>query len=196
MVVLRERAPVSLLLAVACIALALLPDDVQGLLAFERHAILSGEVWRLWSAHLVHFSWKHALADGVVLFSMARLAEQEFGSRRLAVTLAIAAPLISLVLLGLVPALIEYRGASAIAVLVGVIAAAALWRDERWHAFVILAASTYVLKTVMDALCPDAASAILAAGVSVSWQAHTCGAITGAVAVLVLGGDTAGQRRL
>jgi membrane associated rhomboid family serine protease len=71
-----------------------------------------------------------------------------------------------------------------------------LWRDERWHAFVILAASTYVLKTLMDALSADAPSAILPVGVSVSWQAHACGAIAGAVAVFVLGGHTAGQRRL
>jgi membrane associated rhomboid family serine protease len=127
---------------------------------------------------------------------MARLAEHEFGSRRLACTLACAAPIISLVLLGFVPALVEYRGASAIAVLVGVIAAAAVWRDERWHAFVILAASAYVLKTVMDALSADAPSAVLPAGVSVTWQAHACGAIMGAVAVFVLGRHAAWQRRL
>jgi rhomboid family GlyGly-CTERM serine protease len=192
----RERSPVSLLLAVACIALALVPAGVQGMLAYDRHAILSGEIWRLWSGHLVHFSWKHALADGIVLCAMARLAEQEFGSRRLACTLAVTAPVISLVLLAFVPALFEYRGASALAVLVGVIAAAALWRDERWHAFVILAASTYVLKTIMDALSADPVSTVLPAGVSVSWQAHACGAIAGAVAVFVLGGHAAGQRRL
>jgi rhomboid family GlyGly-CTERM serine protease len=187
---------VSLLLAAACIALALVPEHLQRLLAYDRDAILAGEAWRLWTGHLVHFSWKHALADGIVLFSMARLAEQEFGARRLACTIAVASPVISLVLLGFVPELLEYRGASAIAVLVGVIAAAALWRDERWHAFVILAASTYVLKTLMDALSADAPSAILPAGVSVSWQAHACGAIAGAVAVFVLGGRTAGQRGL
>jgi rhomboid family GlyGly-CTERM serine protease len=190
----RERTPVSLLLALACIGLAFVPTGFQGLLAYDRHALLAGEGWRLWTGHLVHFSWKHALADGIVLAAMARLAEQEFGSRRLACTLAVAAPVISLVMLLFVPALYEYRGASAIAVVVGVVAAAALWRDERWHAFVILAASAYVLKTIMDALSADVASSILPAGVNVMWQAHACGAIAGAVAVFVLGGHAAGQR--
>jgi rhomboid family GlyGly-CTERM serine protease len=190
----RERTPLSLLLALACVGLAFVPAGVQSLLAYDRHALLTGEVWRLWTGHLVHFSWKHALADGIVLAAMARLAEQEFGSRRLACTLAVAAPVISLVMLLFVPALYEYRGASAIAVVVGVVAAAALWRDERWHAFVILAASAYVLKTIMDALSADVGSSILPAGVNGMWQAHACGAIAGAVAVFVLGGHGAGQR--
>jgi rhomboid family GlyGly-CTERM serine protease len=189
-----ERSPVSLLLAVACFGLAFAPSTVLGMLAYDSNAILAGETWRLWTGHLVHFSWKHALADGVVLAAMAGLAEQEFGSRRLALTLAAAAPVISLVLLAFVPALYEYRGASAIAVVVGVVAAAALWRDERWHAFIILAASAYVLKTMMDALMAEPESAILPAGVSVSWQAHACGAIVGAVAVFVLGGHGTRQR--
>ena len=192
----RDHAPVSLLLAFACVALALLPGSEQALLAYDRHAILAGQAWRLWTGHLVHFSWRHAFADGLVLAAMARLCEQEFGSRRLAYAMATAAPLISLALLAFVPGLTEYRGASAIAVLVGVIAAASLWRDERWHAFVVLAASAYVLKSIMDVLYGDAASAILPAGVSVSWQAHVCGAIAGVVSVLALGGYRAARRRL
>lgn len=139
---------------------------------------------------------KRGLADGMVLAAMASLPEQEFGCRRLAYALAAATPLISLALLAFVPALIEYRGASAMAVLVGVVAAAFLWRDERWHAFVILAVSTYVLKTIMDMVSGDATSGILPAGVSVLWQAHVCGAIAGVAAVTVLGGHGATCRRL
>ena len=53
------------------------PASVLGTLAYKSDAILAGETWRLWTGHLVHFSWKHALADGIVLTAMARLAEQE-----------------------------------------------------------------------------------------------------------------------
>lgn len=182
-----KRAPVSLLLAFACIALAFAPETAQRLLAYDRSAILAGEAWRLWTGHLVHFSHMHALVDGIVLYAMASLAEREFGSRSLACALALAALAISLVLLAFVPSLFEYRGASALAVLVAVMAVTSVWNDERSHAFVMLIAAAYVLKTLVDALSASPSSSILPDGVNVAWQAHVCGAIAGALAVLFLG---------
>lgn len=183
----NKRAPVSLLLAIACIALTLIPETVQQVLAYDRNAILAGEVWRLWTGHLVHFSHTHALVDGIVLYVMASLAEREFGSRSLACALALAALVISLVLLAFVPSLQEYRGASGIAVLVAVMAVTTVWHDERNHAFVMLIAAAYALKTLVDALSLAPSSTVLPLGVNVAWQAHVCGAIAGVLAVLFLG---------
>jgi rhomboid family GlyGly-CTERM serine protease len=182
-----KSTPVSLLLAIACIGLTLLPEAAQALLAYDRHAILAGQVWRLWTGHLVHFSHTHALVDGVVLYAMASLAEREFGSRSLACAVALAALVISLVLLAFVPSMLEYRGSSGIAVLVAVMAVTSVWNDERNHAFVMLVAAAYTLKTLVDSLSLVSTSSVLPLGVSVAWQAHVCGAIAGAVAVCFLG---------
>ncbi len=184
---LNKRTPVSLLLAIACIALALIPESAQQLLAYDRHAIFAGEIWRLWTGHLVHFSHTHALIDGIVLYAMSSLAEREFGSRSLLGALALAALVISLVLLAFVPSLLEYRGSSGIAVLVAVMAVTAVWHDERNHAIVMLVAAAYTLKTLVDSLSLAPTSTVLPLGVSVAWQAHVCGAIAGAAAVCFLG---------
>ncbi|WP_243302488.1 rhombosortase [Geothrix oryzisoli] len=71
------------------------------------------EPWRLWTGHLVHFGWEHALANAVALAVPWLLAER--GDRgRLALPLLLIAPLLSLLLL---PTLggAEYRGASGLA---------------------------------------------------------------------------------
>lgn len=183
----NKPAPVSLLLAIACIGLSFIPDAAQQLLAYDRNAIFAGELWRLWTGHLVHFSHTHALIDGIVLYAMASLAEQAFGSRSLAWAVALAALVISLVLLAFVPALLEYRGASGIAVLVAVMAFSSVWYDERSHAFVMLIAAAYALKTLVDSLSLAPSSTVLPLGVNVAWQAHVCGAVVGAVTVLFLG---------
>jgi rhomboid family GlyGly-CTERM serine protease len=35
-------------------------------LVYHRGAISDGELWRLWTGHLVHFGWPHYLADGAL----------------------------------------------------------------------------------------------------------------------------------
>lgn len=71
------------------------------------------EPWRLWSGHLVHFGWAHAVANVVALTVPLLLACRRDRLRLILVTLLLA-PLLSLVLL---PALggDEYRGASGLA---------------------------------------------------------------------------------
>ncbi len=71
------------------------------------------EPWRLWTCHLAHFSWDHALANALALAVPLVLAPQRQRFRLLGVAL-IAAPLLSLLLLaGLEHG--QYRGASGLA---------------------------------------------------------------------------------
>jgi len=71
------------------------------------------EPWRLWTGHLVHFGWEHALANTCALLVPALLVPREERRRLLAVAV-LAAPLLSLLLLaGLGQD--EYRGASGLA---------------------------------------------------------------------------------
>ncbi|GLH73231.1 hypothetical protein GETHLI_17330 [Geothrix limicola] len=71
------------------------------------------EPWRLWTAHLVHFGWDHALANLMALAVPALLVRRQERLRLLAAALLIA-PLLSLALLpGLGGG--QYRGASGLA---------------------------------------------------------------------------------
>jgi rhomboid family GlyGly-CTERM serine protease len=71
------------------------------------------EPWRLWTCHLAHFGWEHALANLVALAVPALLVRREDRGRFL-LALLLVAPLLSLLLLpGLGQG--QYRGASGLA---------------------------------------------------------------------------------
>ncbi|WP_243322396.1 rhomboid family intramembrane serine protease [Geothrix sp. SG200] len=71
------------------------------------------EPWRLWTGHLVHFGWEHALANAVAL-AVPWILVAPRDRRRLALGTLILPPLLSVLLL---PSLGggEYRGASGLA---------------------------------------------------------------------------------
>lgn len=78
--------------------------------AFALTAEALREPWRLWTGHLVHFGWEHALANAIALAVPWILAERG-DRRRLALSMVLIPPLLSLLLM---PSLAgaEYRGAS------------------------------------------------------------------------------------
>lgn len=53
----------SVAVAIVIAASALLPEQAQLALRYDRAAVVAGEWWRLASAHLVHLGWRHALAN-------------------------------------------------------------------------------------------------------------------------------------
>jgi len=71
------------------------------------------EPWRLWTGHLVHYGWAHALANALALVVPTLLVQGRDRIQLLGVVL-LAAPLLSLLLLA-DPALGQYRGASGLA---------------------------------------------------------------------------------
>lgn len=167
--------------------------DWSSLLEFDRSAILGGEVWRLWTGHLVHYSAQHALIDLATALVAAIIAAQSFGARRVLAALALGAPFISLGLLLAAPQCLYYRGASGLAVLLAVMAGAGLWRradDTR-------AAGPRLVQPVLGVLAAALAAKIgaeaiglspgwsdLPGDVVVAWQAHLLGAVAGAAAVV------------
>jgi membrane associated rhomboid family serine protease len=123
-----RRAPLTAAVGVTCLLLAWAGEPISAGLAWERAAILHGELWRLLSGHLVHYSVSHAGADALVLLAMGLVAEPAVGSRRFAIMLGGGAALVSLGLLALAPALHEYRGASALAVQTAVLGGVLAWQ--------------------------------------------------------------------
>lgn len=183
----REAPLLSGALALACVTLAYAPAALADHLEFERHAIFSGEIWRLWSAHLVHFSTPHALGDAAVLFVLGALLEKEIGPRRLGGAMALGALFISSGLLFWAPDMAHYRGASGLAMMAAALAGAQLWaNDARAPRRVALAALGLglVVKTAGDALGWSGGWSNLPAGVALAWQAHALGAACGALMTL------------
>jgi rhomboid family GlyGly-CTERM serine protease len=182
-----KGAPVTLALAGACVLGAIAGEAAAPALAWERSAILHGEIWRLWSGHLVHWSLSHGAADALALLAAGMLAEPIVGSRRFAAILAGGALLISLGLLAFVPALDEYRGASGLAMLVAVLAGVLVWRRQpraRWPIGAL--ALALAAKMLWDAGGHALTLAGLPAGVDVSWQAHAIGGLLGACAAAAM----------
>ena len=154
------------------------------LLEFDRHALLAGEIWRLWSAHLVHYSWQQALVDGAVVLVAGLVSARAHGMRYVLAALTAGAPFISIGLLLAAPDCLYYRGASGLAVMLAVMAGAALWPRAGNLSRMVLAlmALSLAAKIAAEALLLAHGWSDLPADVVISWQAHLLGALAGAVA--------------
>jgi rhomboid family GlyGly-CTERM serine protease len=178
---------VSLLLPIlVCLALSVTPDAFAAHLVYDREAILNGEVWRLWTAHLVHFSFQHAASDALVLLAATTLAQRLASPRMVCCTLAIGAPAISLGLLLAVPDMTEYRGASGLAVMMSVLCAGLLWptASHRIRLLLAVAGCGLAARLIADATGIAINLAGLPPGVAVAWQAHAFGACCAVAAIL------------
>lgn len=172
----RDWPRASIGLALACLVLPALPATAVAALAWEPEAIRAGQWWRLWSGHLVHFGFQHALIDAIVLYAGASLLERELGTRCLLRQLLLAAPLVSLALFS-VPGLVEYRGASGLAATTTLAAGIALWPlAGRWRPALLAGGLGWAGFSVMQLVQPGWSAAGLPAGVAVAWQAHLFGA--------------------
>lgn len=182
---------VTLALAAVCCAVAWVPEWTAAGLAYDRHALQGGQLWRAWTGHLVHFGWPHALADGMVLLVAMTIVAHFKGWRVTALTWLAGAPLVSLGLLASVPELQVYRGASGMATMMGTAAACMLWRAEpSSRGMIALLATGVTTKLLLDANGAMLAYTTLPEDVRVVWQAHALGAILG----VAFAGATVGRK--
>jgi rhomboid family GlyGly-CTERM serine protease len=179
-----KQAAAPALLAAFCLMLTLAPQSLIAHLEFDRHAILGGEFWRLWSGHLVHYSLQHASVDAAVLLLAGVMAARAAGGRRLWAALALGAPLISAGLLLIAPGLWYYRGASALGVMLTVLAGALLWAGagRRLRAALALLALALTAKIAAEALGLAQGWSDLPRDVGIVWQAHLMGVAAGLAA--------------
>ena len=91
-------------------------------------AAAHGEVWRLWTGHLVHYDFRHFLTNAIAIVVPIALIDPR-SRRSILLSMTILAPMISLALLGCAH-FDEYRGASALALAVWVASALALLRKQ------------------------------------------------------------------
>ena len=176
----RDWPWATLVVVVACVLLAVAPAALIERLSGNRSAILQGEFWRLWSGHVVHFSLRHALIDSATLLVISGIAEAEFGSRRVALLLLVGAPLMSIGMMFATPELIDYRGASAIAVMLATAVGVSWWRSRAASRCVLgVLALGLLAKIGCDAVGMSLTLAELPDAVRVAWQGHLLGAVLG-----------------
>jgi rhomboid family GlyGly-CTERM serine protease len=108
-----EQLPVISLIvsAAACLVTALPP--AADWLQYDRSAIAGGELWRLVTCHLTHWSFEHLFWDAMALLFLGFVIEQD-KRRRLLTCIALSAVLIPLVVHACMPELSTYRGLSGI----------------------------------------------------------------------------------
>ena len=180
----RDRPSIALaLLAAISALLAFAPDALQSALAYDRAALQSGELWRLWTSHLVHVDGLHALS-GVA--SMAALAWWWRGRPGPNVTcLLVAAPILSAGLYGVAPLMSHYRGLSGL--LFCLLTCALLQPGAERARLSAVArhalAGALLLKLGWDAFQWATASPIVDGGAEsvVAVEAHVLGALLGVV---------------
>ena len=108
---LLTAAPLTCCLSLAAIVIGLWPSLGQSL-QLERSAVAAGQWWRLFTAHLTHWSGEHLFWDLVMFVLLGMIAERR--SRvAYAVCLTVAAVAISLGMLWTSP--LSYRGLSGLA---------------------------------------------------------------------------------
>jgi membrane associated rhomboid family serine protease len=102
-------------------------------------AAFAREWWQLWTCHLVHWDVRHFALNAIAVTPPLVIARHRLRMRDAVVWSALAAPLLSLVLIahGLRG---EYRGASGLVVAVWVTAAMTLIRDRDRFGVVLLVA--------------------------------------------------------
>jgi len=110
-------------------------------LLYDRTAILRGEAWRFVTGHWVHYSWAHLWGNAAVIAVAGCWAERR-GSSGVVRLLAFASLAIGGALWVFEPGILQFAGASGLAVALTVYAAARAWQDggrSRWAGGVVLA---------------------------------------------------------
>lgn len=169
-------APVTLAIVAAAAAAYLCPP-VAAALVYDRSAILGGEIWRLVTGPLAHFSGGHLFFNALVFAAAGHLAERR--RPRLFARLCLASSLAaSLFLFCLSPGIEVFGGLSGIATMAVVFLAvdeirAGSRSSLLWSAVLALTAGKIILETALG-------SPLFAAveGVVLVPSAHITGALT------------------
>ncbi len=159
----------------------LLPSD---LLEYDRARMAAGEVWRLVTGQLVHWTPRMAAFDVGMVLGLGIWLELR-GDRRLLITsLALGAGLTALAVHALSPDLLLYRGGSGVASALFVLAAVrAADTPEPWpRILAIAAAALFLSKAAFESLAGQTLFAgPLPTGVHVTPLVHLLGGIGGLV---------------
>jgi rhomboid family GlyGly-CTERM serine protease len=173
------------LIALVLVGFMLGGEPAAVALRYERSAVLSGEVWRLLTAHLVHADWKHLAWNVAGLALVFALFAGEYSRRDWLLVMLASTAAIDLGFLLLEPDLAWYVGLSG--VLHGLMAAGLIaWLRERRDPLTIGVAVIFVGKLAWEHLRGAVPFTAETLAVPVIHEAHTYGAIGGALCAVAL----------
>lgn len=181
----KIRLPwLTVAIAVTAVALHLLPSTAAWL-QFDRTALAHGELWRLFTAHLVHFGGNH-LAWDVAVFAALGFACERQSRTRCALALAFAAATITPAVWFAQPHFTFYRGLSGLdCALFGLLAASLLRpRQPPATALGLLSLAGFAAKCLFEL---TTAHTVFAAGTGYSPVplAHLVGLLAGCLAAFI-----------
>ncbi len=178
---------VSDALAVICLAIALVPGSAETL-QYDRGRVTDGEVWRLLSGQMVHWTARMALADLGVLLGLGAWLEARGERRGVVLALIFGAAFTALAVHALSPDLLVYRGSSGLASALFVLAALVVARSPGRgpRALALLAVALFLAKAGWESLTGQALFAgPLAPGVRVVPLVHLLGGLAGAAGAAI-----------
>lgn len=136
-----KRLPWTHLVLVSFAALLVAIPPWRDLFVYDRAAIAAGQLWRLWTGHIVHFGWPHGFADGslfVLLGWYLQRTQRKFSYWSLVLLPAV----VSLSLFWFDPAMGVYGGLSGVNVGLLVYLACRGWQrdlfDWFWPAILLI----------------------------------------------------------
>ncbi len=109
-----KRLPILTLSIVLISMVSFFSSEIASVLIFDRQAILRGEIWRLFSSHLVHFTRTH-LVYNLFAFGIAGWIVERKSSSLLLFLYICMAPVMGMALLVFKPGMLFYGGLSGIA---------------------------------------------------------------------------------
>ena len=176
-------------LVALCAAASLVPAAA---LEYDRARVATGEVWRLLTGQLVHWTPRMAIFDLGMLLGLGTWLEVRGDRRLVAAALALGGGLTALAVHALSPDLLVYRGSSGAASALFVLAAVrvAESRDPWTRALALAAVALFLAKAAFESLAGQTLFAgPLPPGVGVVPLVHLLGGLGG------LGARAAGGTR-
>jgi len=176
------RPWVTFAVALAALAIRVAPNTSHFLI-LKPQQVFSGQLWRLWTGHLVHFGSSH-LFWNLAVFVVTGAWAETLAPRRTRFFLLLAPPFISIVLLVFAPGLLMYGGLSGIAVGTFVLLAWLRLGSEKssrwfWRAALALLAAKIVIESFLSG---PIFARISGQGIHDVPLAHIAGAVAATVA--------------
>lgn len=156
-----------------------MPEHWANWMAYDREAILAGEWWRLWSGHFTHFTLMHASVNSALLILLTLILNRVYSRKFILALLFIGPIAISLLLALLVPEMVMYRGASALAsLLMALLICHAFYRVQgRSISILYTIVFGWSIKLIFESLGISLTD--LPHPIHVAWQAHLAGMLMG-----------------
>jgi len=174
---------VGVVFALACWAVWYLSPQNISLLVFDKEAIAAGEWWRLWSAHLTHSKYSQLLMNSGIIAVMGLLIGRFTTIWHMLLSLLVAMPIITGVLLVVMPGLMLYRGAFGIAAMLAMMGVWFLILESKrfslgyWLGMLLLL--LFVAKVGMETMMLLSASGGRFAALPVAWMVQCFGILLG-----------------